>query len=135
MAKELRSKGGKERLIYTTHPWLVSFYLDCPAHIWAGLYCPNATEIAAFSEAIKQGDITWHAFPFNAEPEIMDDSLFENGLMLAKELSQQFGLPQVRTMSQRDVPGMTRGAVPLLAKHGIQAVTVGVNGIQSEIVF
>jgi hypothetical protein len=29
------------------------------------------------------------------------------------------------TYSQRDVPGMTRGAIPLLAKHGVKAVTIG----------
>jgi hypothetical protein len=35
---------GPERLIYTTHPWLVSLYLDCPSNSqWGSLiHCPNA---------------------------------------------------------------------------------------------
>lgn len=32
--------------------------------------CPNATAIAAFEAAVRRGDITWHAFPFNAELEV-----------------------------------------------------------------
>lgn len=32
------------------------------------------------------------------------------------------------TMSQRDVPGMTRSVIPLLRESGVQAITVGVNG-------
>jgi hypothetical protein len=29
---------------------------------------------------------------------------------------------------QRDVPGFTRGAVPILASEGVKAFTIGVNG-------
>ena len=29
---------------------------------------------------------------------------------------------------QRDVPGFTRGALPMLASEGVQAFTIGVNG-------
>jgi hypothetical protein len=32
------------------------------------------------------------------------------------------------TYSQRDVPGLTRAAIPLLAKAGVKGVTVGENG-------
>ena len=37
------------------------------------------------------------------------------------------------TYSQRDVPGMTRGAIPLLAKHGVKAVTIGENDAASPL--
>ena len=30
--------------------------------------------------------------------------------------------------SQRDVPGMTRNAIPILVDEGVQAITIGVNG-------
>jgi hypothetical protein len=30
-------------------------------------------------------------------------------------------------MSQRDVPGLTRAVVPILASLGVQGITVGVN--------
>jgi hypothetical protein len=39
-----------------------------------------------FNEAIRQGDITWHAFPFNAEAEFMDQSLFQYGVSIAHDL-------------------------------------------------
>ena len=29
---------------------------------------------------------------------------------------------------QRDVPGMTRNAIPILVDEGVQAITIGVNG-------
>lgn len=32
------------------------------------------------------------------------------------------------TYSQRDVPGLTRAAIPLLSKYGVKGVTVGENG-------
>jgi hypothetical protein len=63
--------------VYTTHPWLVSLYLDCPSHIWKGLHCPNDTSVSHFKEAVKRGDIAWHALPFNGQSEIMDSNLFE----------------------------------------------------------
>jgi hypothetical protein len=128
VAQELRIRGGPEALVYTTHPWLASLYVNCPKNLWPGLHCPNATMLNLFSEAVKRGDITWHAFPFNAEPEFMDDSLFQYALTMAQDLSDKFGVPRVKTMSQRDVPGMTRAVIPLLVKNGIQAVSVGVNG-------
>lgn len=47
--------GGIERLIYTTHSWLASIYLDCEnsgipqlPEINVRLACPSKTEIDAF---------------------------------------------------------------------------------------
>lgn len=33
VSRQLRSEGYFERLVYTTHPWLVSLYLDCPPNL------------------------------------------------------------------------------------------------------
>ena len=38
------------------------------------------------------------------------------------------GHPHRMTYSQRDVPGLTRAAIPLLSKYGVKGVTVGENG-------
>lgn len=69
-----------DRFIYTTHPWLVSMYLDCPSEwVWnngtfplgetpQALHCPNSSSKAAFIEGIQRGDISWHAYPFNGVP-------------------------------------------------------------------
>jgi hypothetical protein len=40
--------------VYTTHCWLVSFFLDCPAH-WANLRCPSDELVAAFHDAVNKG--------------------------------------------------------------------------------
>ena len=45
--------------------YLVSLFLDCPAGM--GLHCPNATAVRAVEDAIRDGTITWHAFPHNAQ--------------------------------------------------------------------
>eukprot|EP00027_Filamoeba_sp_ATCC50430_P016410 CAMPEP_0168573388 /NCGR_PEP_ID=MMETSP0413-20121227/18503_1 /TAXON_ID=136452 /ORGANISM="Filamoeba nolandi, Strain NC-AS-23-1" /LENGTH=745 /DNA_ID=CAMNT_0008606625 /DNA_START=90 /DNA_END=2324 /DNA_ORIENTATION=- len=134
VAQNLRAKGGVERLVYTTHPWLVAVYLDCENsnipvldEIGVPLHCPNQTMIDQFKEAVHRGDITWHAFPFNAQAELMDIPLFETSIQMAKDLDASFGRNTTITMSQRDVPGTTRAVIPLLRKHGIQALTVGVN--------
>ena len=45
------------------------------------LQCPNATQLSDFEAAARRGDITWHAFPFNAEPEMISDPfLFDSAL-------------------------------------------------------
>jgi hypothetical protein len=35
--------------------------------------------VAAINTAIKRGDIWIHAFPHNAQPELMDATMFEAG--------------------------------------------------------
>jgi hypothetical protein len=133
-ALDLRELPGPERLIYTTHPWLVSLYLDCPSDSQWGslLHCPNATAVAAFRAAVLRGDIAWHAFPFNTEPELYDPSLFASALQIAQQLNVEFGFNKTTlTMSQRDVPGMTRSVLPVLYENGIRALTFGVNGESS----
>eukprot|EP01047_Picozoa_sp_COSAG01_P064227 COSAG01_NODE_8462_length_2777_cov_3.963032_3_plen_74_part_00 len=42
--------------------------------------------------------------------------------------SRYYGHARRITYSQRDVPGLTRGAIPLLAQAGVKGVTVGENG-------
>ena len=41
---------------------------------------------------------------------------------------EYYGHPKRMTYSQRDVPGLTRAAIPLLTKAGVKGVTVGENG-------
>lgn len=92
-------------------------------------------------------DITWHAGPFNLEVETMDQDLFDFSMELSTALDvqvnhfaiitswflvltyqdTQFGKEPKTVFSLKDVPGMTRGAVPVLAKRGVQLIHVGVN--------
>ncbi len=67
-AEELRTQG-KQRLVYTTHPWLLDLYLfNCPTYLYGPIHCPNETSKASLEEAVRRGDIAWHAFPFNTQP-------------------------------------------------------------------
>ena len=75
----------------------------------------------------QQGDIGWHAFPFNAEPETYGASLFAAALNLTFAEDAHYNLTRKITYSQRDVPGLTRGAIPVLAAAGVKAVSVGMN--------
>ncbi|ELR18406.1 uncharacterized protein ACA1_138180 [Acanthamoeba castellanii str. Neff] len=159
----LRQRDPPYRYVYTTQAYLTSLYLDCidPSR-WTypapglqangprppPLHCPDAAARQALIDGVKRGDIWWHAFPFNSEPEVYDHSLFQSSVNLAKDLARSLGRPAPKTLSQRGisfrpfefdsaaalalidghVPGMTRGVIPLLSELGIEAISVGVNG-------
>lgn len=126
VATSLRALGGEERLVFTTHSYLVSLYLDCPSNI--GIHCPSNEAMKNFTDAVNRGDIVWHAFPFNSQPEyLLRPLMIEVGVNLTHRLDDQFGRPHTITMSQRDVPGMTSSIIPLLVNAGVKAITVGVN--------
>mmetsp|Transcript_35724 Transcript_35724/g.93375 ORF Transcript_35724/g.93375 Transcript_35724/m.93375 type:complete len:832 (-) Transcript_35724:153-2648(-) len=130
VGQELRAQYAGQRTVpnrlnFMFQSWVVSMYLDCPAGM--GFHCPNTAQITAFEAAVAAGDITWHAFPHNAELEMMDPSLIEAGLALTWALDTRFNLPRKQTLSQRDVPGMTRALVPLLSKAGVTAISIGAN--------
>ena len=120
---------------WMTQSWLVSAYRHCNATTVnrfgrgeaSDLVCPSAAELAAFEAAVRRGDITWHAFPHNAEPEMFDAGLFSAALNLTFREDDYYGHARRRTLSQRDVPGLTRATIPLLRAGGVQAVSVGEN--------
>lgn len=49
---------------------------------------------------MARGDITWHAFPHNAQLELFDPSLLGWAVGMTHELDRRFGLPNKLTMSQ-----------------------------------
>ena len=113
---------------FMEHAWILSLYLNCPPSI--GLHCPSETEISNFIQAVNDQEITWYSFPFNSELELYDKSMIEFGAYLSmKHLPSQFSTPHIpTTISQRDVPGMTRSMIPLFKKAGINAISIGANG-------
>ena len=102
--------------------------LNHPFPAQAPLACPNATLLEAFEAAVRRGTIAWHAGPMNMQFEFMTAGALGAALDVAKALDDRFGLPPKATLSQRDVPGMTRAVVPLLAAANVSGVSVGVNG-------
>ncbi|GFO45695.1 coiled-coil domain-containing protein 90b, mitochondrial [Plakobranchus ocellatus] len=130
LSLSLIEKGYSERYVYTTHPWLVSLYLDCPniTLLKTPLKCPTSIEQETFKKAVKDGHIAWHAFPMNIQTDNLGAQLFEYGLSLGAQLDARFNINRTHaTMSQRDIPGMTKALLPLLMKHGVKAISVGVN--------
>ena len=120
------------RYRHMTQPWVLSLFFDCehagmlswPGSGWERdgtpvLHCPNATLIADVKAAVTRGDIHFHAFPHDGEASYYpDSSLFEAALAMGQRIANATGIPAPRSVSQRDVPGWTRAALPLLAKHG-----------------
>lgn len=115
--------------VYTTHAYLISLFLDCPRGL--RLHCPDEAARAAVIDGIVRGDIVWHAFPFNAQVEWAESSLFEFGVHMARTLTSRYNIssvwPPSRVMSQRDVPGATRALVPVLQRAGVHAISFGAN--------
>ncbi|KAL4451756.1 hypothetical protein ABPG75_007418 [Micractinium tetrahymenae] len=126
LAQHVAARNGTERFAWLTHSWVLSLFFNCPAHI--GLRCPNSTTVAEVDAAVRRGDLVWHAMPHNAQVEMYDADLLAFGVRLTHDLDRAFGVPPKITASQRDVPGLTRAAVPILADQGVKAISVGVNG-------
>lgn len=116
LARELRESSRPERYVWTTGSWLIYQYLE-----QADLPSRRRME-----EAILAGDIRWHALPFTTHTELMDVDLFRRGLSLSQKLDRRFGFTTTAA-KMTDVPGHTRGVVPLLVEAGIQFLHIGVN--------
>ena len=95
-----------DKLSFMFQSWVLDLYFDCPPAM--GVHCPSAEAMASVRTAIAAGHITWHAFPHNAQLEIMGEAMIDAGLELTFALDKRFGLPNKTTLSQRDVPGMPR---------------------------
>lgn len=116
-ANLLRERGSGEKLVWTTGAWLIK----------TALYTMPSERVNALSEAIRRGDITWHALPFTTHTELMDDTLLEYGLSLSKDLDARFGHTTI-SAKMTDVPGHTLAMVPHLARAGVKFLHIGVNG-------
>lgn len=118
LAASLRGRGGPERFVWTTGSWLVHTFLERT----------DAAGRRAAEEAIAAGDLAWHGLPFTTHTELCDVGLVEAGLEIAARLDHRFGR---RTIAAKltDVPGHTRGLVPLLARAGVELLHIGVNPV------
>ncbi len=76
--------------------------------------------------AIKDGIITWHGLPYTSHTELMTKELFEYGIKIGKKLDEKYGKNTIGA-KMTDVPGHTKAMIPLLKKHGIEFLHIGVN--------
>jgi hypothetical protein len=102
--------------IWTTGAWLIHDHLETQP--------PD--KVRRLEEAIGRGLIRWHALPFTTHSELMSPDLFRAGLSYAAELDRRFGKTTIAA-KMTDVPGHTRGIVPLLAAAGVKFLHLGVN--------
>ncbi len=115
-ANKLKGLGSSDRFIWTTGSWLIYEYLEQG----------TPKQRKALENAIESGDIRWHGLPFTTHSELMDASLFKYGLSLSQQLDKRFGKTTIAA-KMTDVPGHTRGIVPLLSEAGIRFLHIGVN--------
>jgi hypothetical protein len=116
LAQTLRERGGEARFVWTTGSWLIDQFLE---------HSP-ASERRRMEAAIEAGDLVWHALPFTTHTELMSADLFRFGLSIARRLDARFGRTTIAA-KMTDVPGHTRGIVPLLAEAGVKLLHLGLN--------
>jgi hypothetical protein len=109
-------QNGNDRYVWTTGSWLIYQYLEKS----------SGGERQRMEQAIRSGDIAWHALPFTWQTELMDRSLIAGGLSLARSLDQRFGRTTTGA-KMTDVPGHTRAIIGPLAEHGVKFLDIGVN--------
>eukprot|EP01121_Diplochlamys_sp_Union-15-3_P016239 TRINITY_DN548_c0_g1_i4.p1 TRINITY_DN548_c0_g1~~TRINITY_DN548_c0_g1_i4.p1 ORF type:complete len:608 (-),score=90.63 TRINITY_DN548_c0_g1_i4:25-1848(-) len=78
-------------------------------------------------DAIMRGDVTWHAIPFSLFAEVSEANLFAYGLTLGHRLDQRFNKTRKIAGSHKDVPGISKAVLPLLANEGIKSIHIGCN--------
>lgn len=116
LSRTMREDGGQERFVWTTGSWLIYEFLERA----------DPQKRRLMEEAIAAGDIVWHGLPFTTHSELMDASMFRYGLSLSQQLDKRFGKKTIAA-KMTDVPGHTRGIVPLLNEAGIEFLHIGVN--------
>ncbi len=110
-------KQGRPRYVWTTGSWLLYRYLE---------QASSAARKDA-EQAIVDGDLAWHALPFNWQTELMDESQISGSLAISRSLDSRFGR-KTTGAKMTDVPGHTRGLVTPLAAGGVTFLDIGVNG-------
>jgi len=115
-AQALRERGGPEQLVWTTGSRILE----------RALADPDLDRAAAVAAAVREGTLSWHALPLTTHTELMDATLVRSGLSMSRRLDDRFGIGTTAA-KMTDVPGHTRGLVPLLAEAGVTFLHLGVN--------
>jgi Domain of unknown function (DUF5054) len=115
IARQMRDTS-EDRYVWTTGSWLLYEYLE-----QAG-----AADRKRMERAVRDGDIAWHALPFNWQSELLDRSLIAGAIGLSKSLDRRFNRTTTGA-KMTDVPGHTRGLVGPLTENGVTFLDIGVN--------
>lgn len=107
----------KKKFVWTTGSWI----------LWQALQSPDPVLRQTVRRALRNGDLANHAMPFTLHTELLDKDTLEYGLSISDAIDEITGR-KTTAAKMTDVPGHTAGLVPILAKHGIRLLHIGVNG-------
>lgn len=110
------NQNGQKNFIWTTGSFLIRYYLEHAA----------SADTNRLKQAIQDGYITWHGLACTTHTELMDKSLFQYDLQIAKKLDLMFGKHTVAA-KMTDVPCHTHTIVPYLVQNGISYLHIGIN--------
>lgn len=116
LAKEMNT-ADKKKFVWTTGSWIIKEALEHG----------TAEQKENLKQALIRGDIVPHALPFTTHTELLDEDTMEYGLSIVDKLDEIRGVKTIAA-KMTDVPGHTKALVPMLAKHGIKLLHIGVNG-------
>ena len=86
VSRTLRARGGPERFVWTSHPWLLWSYINNETgHV-------TEAQLADLDVAILAGDVIWHANPMNLQFESAEPSHMAEQLELTQRLRQRYVL-------------------------------------------
>ena len=153
MAKAAAYASRGEKYRWMTQQWVLDLFFDCPnagIRAWASdghgallpadsdqplppklLRCPNASAIAAVRDSVARGEIFFHAFPHNPAFGVYDEgqhSLLASGFAAVRRTAADLRVPAPRSLSLRDVPGLTRAILPRLVQENVGFVSLGSGG-------
>lgn len=110
----------RKNFVWTTGSWIIKEALEQS----------DENRKNELVRAIKDGDIVAHGLPFTLHSELFDKDTLDFGLSIVDDIDALRGKKTVAA-KMTDVPGHTRAIVPLLAKHGIKLLHIGVNGVSA----
>ena len=116
LSENMRQQNQKDRFVWTTGSWLIHEFLEKS----------DPAMRKRMEKAIENEDIVWHGLPFTLHSELADPSLYDLGIQLSVGLDKRFGKKTI-SAKMTDVPGHTRGVIPILAKNNIEFLHIGVN--------
>jgi hypothetical protein len=116
LSEQIEREHREDRYIWTTGSWLIYRYLEEA----------SPENRRRMERAILAGDFVWHGLPFSMHSELMDRSMFRLGTAFSARLDQRFGRKTVAG-KMTDVPGHSRGLVPIMAEAGLELLHIGAN--------
>jgi len=116
------------RFSWTEFPWIIQELLD------GATGCMHKTRsvanVTALEAGIARGDIIWHANAVNFLTEVLDEPLWDYSLRMKDKLNARFNKSHGTLCGKlADTTGMSKSAIPTLAKRGVKAFHIGYNGV------